>query len=172
MPDRPLTILFLCTGNSARSILAEALLNHLGDGRIVALSAATECRGAQFNRCRALLEEAGIATAHLRSESAELCAGAAALAIDLMVAPCARPRRALSGLPGAPASVHWGLSDPSAVEGSDAERREAFERAWSDIEGRVRLLVALPEDELDRQALAREFGAVHARFQLPSTATT
>lgn len=173
MPDRPLTILFLCTGNSARSILAEALLNHLGDGRFVALSAGTKPRGAVHPLALALLEEGGIATANLRSESVELYAGAAAREIDLVVTLCdSAAAEPCPVLPGAPASVHWGLSDPSAVEGSDAERREAFERAWSDIEGRVRLLVALPEDELDRQALAREFGAVHARFQLPSTATT
>lgn len=173
MPDRPLTVLFLCTGNSARSILAEALLNHLGAGRFVAVSAGTKPRGAIHPLALALLEEGGIATENLRSESIERYAGPAARAIDLVVTLCdSAAAEPCPVLPGAPASVHWGLADPAAIEGSDEERRGAFERTWSDIEGRVRLLLALPQDELDRQALAREFGAAHARFNGSPAAST
>ena len=165
MSDRPLRILFLCTGNSARSILAEALLNHLGEGRFEAVSAGTRPKGIVHPRALALLERSGIATSGLASESVDDYTGAAAKALDLVVTLCdeaaAEP---CPVLPGAPATVHWGLPDPSAVEGTEEERDEAFERTLADLQARLQLFLALPEEDREPEALARESRAIHARF--------
>jgi arsenate reductase len=164
MSDRPLRILFLCTGNSARSILAEALLNHFGEGRFAAVSAGTRPKGAVHPEAIRLLEQGGIDTANLASESVEKYAGPGARAIDLVVTLCdSAAAEPCPVLPGAPATVHWGLADPAAVEGGPEERREAFERTASELEARLRLLLSLPEEDLEPEALARESRAIHDR---------
>lgn len=165
MSDRPLRILFLCTGNSARSILAEALLNHLGQGRFHAVSAGTRPKGAVHPLALALLAESGIATADLRSESVEVYAGRATGELDLVVTLCdGAAAEPCPILPGAPAAVHWGLADPAAVAGSEAAKREAFERTLTELEARIRLLLALPAESLAPETLASEFGAIHAQL--------
>src|SRR5262245_36260088 len=129
MSDRPLRILFLCTGNSARSILAEALLNHLGEGRFEAVSAGTKPKGKVNPRALSLLERSGISTLGLVSESVEDYAGPAAKSLDLVVTLCDQAAaEPCPVLPGAPATVHWGIADPSEVEGTEEERDEAFEK--------------------------------------------
>jgi arsenate reductase len=158
-------VLFLCTGNSARSILAEALLNHLGEGRVEAASAGTHPKGAVHPRALALLERSGIPTRALASESVELYAGPAARELDLVVTLCDRAAaEPCPVLPGAPAAVHWGLADPAATEGSDEERDAAFERTLVELQARLQLLLALPDDALRGGELAGETRAIHARF--------
>ena len=163
MSERPLRILFLCTGNSARSILAEALTNHLGEGRLSAVSAGTKPKGTVHPQALALLERGGIETSELRSESVEIYAGAGVRAIDLVVTLCdSAAAEPCPVLPGAPATVHWGLADPAAVQGSEEERAEAFERTLVELEARIRLLLALPAEEPRRRP-------VSPRSSAPST---
>ena len=165
MSDRPLRVLFLCTGNSARSILAEALLNHLGEGRFEAVSAGTKPKGVVNPRALAVLERSGISTAGLASESVDDYAGAAAKSLDLVVTLCDQAAaEPCPVLPGAPATVHWGLADPTAFEGSDEERDEAFERTLVELQARLQLILALPAEDLEPAVLARESRAIHARF--------
>lgn len=165
---RPLKLLFLCTGNSARSILAEALANHLANGRIVAMSAGTKPKGAVHPLALAVLERRGIATDGLASESVERHVGAdgnPGLAIDVVITLCdSAASEPCPILPGAPATVHWGLPDPAAVEGSEEERDEAFRRTLAALEARLRSLLALPPERLQPTELARELRAIHARF--------
>ncbi|MEZ5312430.1 MAG: arsenate reductase ArsC [Thermoanaerobaculia bacterium] len=165
MTAAPLRILFLCTGNSARSILAEALLNHLGEGRFTAVSAGTNPKAAPHPTALALLREAGIDTAGLASEDVALYSGEGKRPIDLVVTLCdSAAAEPCPLLPGAPATVHWGLPDPAAAGGGEEEQREAFERTFADLEARIRLLLSLPGDEIEASDLAREFRTIHARF--------
>jgi arsenate reductase (thioredoxin) len=165
MSERALRILFLCTGNSARSILAEALANHLGEGRLSAASAGTRPKGTVHPRALALLERRGIETSGLRSESVESYIGSGVQAIDLVVTLCdSAAAEPCPLLPGAPATVHWGLADPAAVQGSEEERAEAFERTLDELEARLRGLLALPLERLEPARLAEELRALHARF--------
>jgi arsenate reductase (thioredoxin) len=164
MPTRAIRILFLCTGNSARSILAEALLNHHGGGRFVAVSAGTRPSGVVNPLALELLAEAGIDAANLRSENLDRYSGPAAPPIDLAVTLCdSAAAESCPILPGAPATVHWGLADPAAVAGGAEIRREAFARTLAELHARIMLLVSLPEEQLRPEVLEREFGAIHAR---------
>jgi arsenate reductase len=163
-PRPALRLLFLCTGNSARSILAEALLNRLGEGRFVAFSAGTKPKGSIHPRALAALARAGVPTAGLASQGIERFAGESAHAIDLVVTLCdAAAAEPCPILPGAPASVHWGLADPTAAAGSDEERDAAFDRTLRELEGRIRRLVALPPRSLEPARLAAEAREIHER---------
>jgi protein-tyrosine-phosphatase len=165
MSPNALRVLFLCTGNSARSILAEALLNHYGDGRFVAVSAGTRPAGVVNPLAIALLAEAGIETANLRSENLDRYIGPAAAPIDLVVTLCdSAAAEPCPILPGAPSSVHWGLVDPAATAGGEESRRAAFALTLAELQARIALLVSLPEEQLRAEVLARECGAIHARF--------
>lgn len=143
--DRPLNVLFLCTHNSARSILAEATLNHIGGGRFRAFSAGSSPRENRKPHPLALqaLQEAGIATDGLRSKSWDEFAQPGAPEMDLVVTVCDNAAGEACPLwPGTPRREHWGYADPSEVKGSDADRLEAFRRTLQAIRRRLERMLA------------------------------
>lgn len=162
MPERPLNVLFLCTHNSARSILAEALLNHIGQGRFKAYSAGSSPRENQQPNALGLqvLRSAGMATDGLRSKSWDEFAATDAPPMDLVITVCDNAAgEACPFWPGHPATAHWGYADPSAGEGSDEHKREAFRQTLHAIHRRLELLVNLPPASLGKlmlQDTARE----------------
>jgi protein-tyrosine-phosphatase len=150
-------VLFLCTGNSARSILAEVLLDHWGKGRFKAYSAGSFPKGAVHPLALDLLLRLGQPTAGLRSKSWDEFAGPDAPVMDFVVTVCDQAAGEICPLwPGHPVTAHWGVPDPAAAAGSDSERQRAFRDALNILENRIKLFVALPLDKLDRMRLQRE----------------
>ena len=153
MSERPLNVLFLCTHNSARSILAEALLNHIGQGRFKAFSAGSRPRTNQQPNPLGLqvLKNAGIPTEGLRSKSWDEFGQPDAPRMDLVITVCNDAAgEVCPNWPGQPATAHWAYADPPATEGSEAQKLEAF---------RLTLRVSLPPEKLERamlQGTARE----------------
>ncbi|MGH8239201.1 MAG: arsenate reductase ArsC [Steroidobacteraceae bacterium] len=153
MRDSPYNVLFLCTGNSARSILAESLLNHFGGGRFRAFSAGSFPKGQVHPVALELLEWAGLPTEGLRSKSWDEFAAPDAPPIDFVITVCDNAAGEVCPVwPGRPVTAHWGIPDPAAVEG-DAEKGAAFRKALADLEARVGLLVNVPIESLDRMAV-------------------
>lgn len=153
MRDRPYSVLFLCTGNSARSILAESLLNHWGRGRFIAFSAGSFPKGQVHPLAIELLEWTRLPTEGLRSKSWDEFAAADAPPIDFVITVCDNAAGEVCPLwPGKPVTAHWGVADPAAVEG-DAEKGAAFRRALTELEARIKLLVNVPIESLDRMAV-------------------
>ncbi|WP_399682497.1 arsenate reductase ArsC [Xenophilus sp.] len=151
-----LHVLFLCTHNAARSILAEAVLNHIGAGRFKAYSAGSSPRGNQRPHPMALdvLEKAGISTAGLRSKSWDEFGLPDAPRMDLVITVCDNAAgEACPYWPGRPATAHWGYPDPSEAQGDEAHRLEAFRQTLHAIRRRLELLVNLPAASLDRMVL-------------------
>ena len=161
--DRPYNLLFLCTGNSARSILAEAMANHLGKGRFHAYSAGSHPRGRVHPVALQILQEAGLPTASLRSKPWDEFAAADAPSMDLIITVCDKAAgEACPVWPGHPVTAHWGVEDPAAVAGSPEQVRHAFAHALHLLQHRITLLLALKPEALDRLALetrVREIGA-------------
>ena len=154
----PLNVLFLCTHNSARSILAEALLNHLGAGRFKAYSAGSSPRENQKPNPIALetLRKVGIATEGLRSKSWDEFATPDAPHMDLVITVCDNAAgEACPYWPGQPATAHWGYADPSAIDGGEEKQREAFRQTLHLIRRRLETFVNLPPDRLDRLAIGQ-----------------
>src|SRR6185437_3646615 len=150
-------VLFLCTGNSARSILGEALLNHWGRGRFRAYSAGSFPKGAVHPLALELLRAMKLPSEGLRSKSWNEFARSDAPVMDLVITVCDNAASEVCPIwPGQPITAHWGVPDPAAVEGAEAERRAAFRDAYNRLEARIKLLVALPIDKLDRLMLKRE----------------
>ena len=148
MTDRIRNVLFLCTGNSARSILAEALLNRDGAGRFRAYSAGSQPKGEPHPAALALLEEQGFPHAGLRSKSWEEFAGPEAPQLDLIITACDSAAGETCPIwPGHPTTAHWGIEDPAAVEGEG--QRQAFLNAFTYLHRRISLLLNLPDAELD-----------------------
>ncbi len=166
MNDRTYNVLFLCTGNSARSILAEALLGTLGKGRFHAYSAGSQPSGLVQPMAAELAQSLGYPTERLRSKSWDEFADPGAPAMDMVITVC--DNAAGEACPvwlGHPALAHWGVPDPAAVEGDDDHRRHAYVAAFATLRRRVELLLALPLDKLDRlaaQSRLREIGEVSA----------
>jgi arsenate reductase (thioredoxin) len=155
--DRTYNVLFLCTGNSARSILAEVLVEHWGKGRFYGYSAGSFPKGTVHPLARDLLERLHLRTTGLRSKSWDEFADDHAPAMDFVFTVCDQAAGEVCPIwPGNPLTAHWGVPDPAAVEGSDAERVRAFRDAYRQLEARVKLFVALPFDKLDRMAIKRE----------------
>jgi arsenate reductase (thioredoxin) len=153
MRERPYNVLFLCTGNSARSILAESLLNHWGRGRFQAFSAGSFPKGQVHPVAIELLEWARLPTEGLRSKSWDEFATADAPPIDFVITVCDNAAGETCPVwPGKPITAHWGIPDPAAVKG-DAEQGAAFRRALADLEARIKLLVNVPVESLDRMAV-------------------
>ena len=152
----PLNVLFLCTHNSARSILAEALLNHLGKGRFKAYSAGSTPRQNQQPNPLALetLSQAGISVDGLYSKSWDEFGQPGAPHMDLVITVCDNAAGETCPFwPGQPATAHWGYADPSAVEGGEDKQREAFRQTLHLIRKRLEVFVNLPTDRLDHLTL-------------------
>lgn len=157
MTDHPRHVLFLCTGNSARSIMAEGILNAEGAGRFVAYSAGSKPTGAPNPYAIAQLRKVGIDPTFARSKSWDEFEGPNAPRLDMVVTVCdSAAAEACPYWPGAPVSLHWGLPDPAAAEGSDAEKAAAFEVAYGILQRRIRAFLALPfVAPVDQAALAQ-----------------
>ena len=157
MTVKPYQILILCTGNSARSIMAEAIINTLGAGRFVAHSAGSQPAGRVHPLALEKLSAIGYPTAQLRSKSWDEFAAADAPQMDFIITVCDNAAGETCPLwPGQPISAHWGFPDPAAVQGSEAEQLAAFEQVFQRITQRVRLLLDLPLASLDALAIRRE----------------
>ena len=149
--DRIINVLFLCTGNSARSILAEAFLNAEGKGRFRAFSAGSFPKGAVNPFALALLGQLGYPTDGLRSKSWDEFAIAGGPQMDFVFTVCDQAAGEVCPIwPGQPVSAHWGIPDPAAVQGSDAEKMQAFREALRMLSNRISVFLELPFDKLDR----------------------
>jgi arsenate reductase (thioredoxin) len=157
MVERTYNVLFLCTGNSARSILAEVLVDHWGGGRFKGYSAGSFPRGVVHADAIHLLQSLGLRAAGLRSKSWDEFARHGAPEMDFVFTVCDQAAGEVCPIwPGNPITAHWGVPDPAAVEGSEIERRNAFREAFRMLERRIKLFVALPLDKLDRMAIKRD----------------
>jgi len=147
---KPFTVLFLCTGNSARSILAEAILNHLGGDRFHAFSAGSYPKGAVHPLALELLRSRDVPIEGLHSKSWAAYSGPDAPKMDMIITVCDQAAGETCPIwPGHPVTVHWGLPDPAAVEGSLDERRDAFGAVFQTLERLIRMLIGLPVEMLD-----------------------
>lgn len=158
-PDR-YGVLFLCTGNSARSIIAESLLRHWGRERFNAWSAGSEPAGFVREPALRMLADAGLPTDGLHSKSWEAFTAADAPRIDFVITVCDEAAEQCPVFPGRPIVAHWGTPDPAAVGGDPEARRSAYRRAWTDLERRIKLLVNLPLASLDRMARQQRLEAI------------
>lgn len=154
-------VLFLCTGNSARSIMAEAILNHLGGDRFAAFSAGSHPTGTVNPFALELLRSKGLAVEKARSKSWDEFADGPAL--DFVFTVCDNAAAEVCpAWPGQPMSAHWGTPDPAAVSGDDETKRRAFRQAYSELEARIRLFLSLPIERLDRLSLRRRLDEIGA----------
>ncbi len=154
MSDRPYNVLFLCTGNSARSILAEVLLNHWGRGRFHAYSAGSHPGGQVNPFAIELLQKNRLPTDELRSKSWDEFAQAGAPELDFVFTVCDNAAGEVCPVwPGQPMTAHWGIADPAAVEGSDDDKRKAFFVAFNQLQNRISMFASLPIAKLDRLSL-------------------
>jgi arsenate reductase len=157
MTDRPYNVLFLCTGNSARSILAESLINHFGSGRFKGYSAGSHPKGAVHPIAFELLKQLKFPTDGLRSKSWDEFAAPGAPALDFVFTVCDNAAsEACPYWPGQPMTAYWGVPDPAAVEGSDADKWVAFRAAFRALENRVKLFTSLPIASIDRLSLQKQ----------------
>lgn len=155
----PLKVLFVCTGNSARSILSEAMANDpaIGKGRLQAWSAGSHPTGRVNPGALAWLEEQGIATAGLCSESWDRYAGADAEPLDLVITVCGNAAAETCPVwPGAPITAHWGVEDPAAVKGNESAVRAAFAEAALRLRRRIEAFVALPLEKMSAEQRLQE----------------
>ena len=161
MAQRSYNVLFLCTANSARSILAETLLNHWGKGRFRGYSAGSFPEGTVHPITIALLTQLKLPTAGLRSKSWDEFTTPGAPPLDFIFTVCDDAAGEVCPVwPGEPMSAHWGVEDPAAVEGTDNEKRAAFRRVLLELENRIKLFINLPVASLDRMTLQRHIEAI------------
>jgi protein-tyrosine-phosphatase len=154
MPDQTINVLFLCTGNSARSILAEVLMNSMGEGRFRGYSAGSYPRGEVHPLALELIGKNRLPADGLRSKSWDEFARPGAPRMDFIFTVCDNAAgEACPVWPGRPMTAHWGVADPAAVEGTDGEKRRAFFTAFNQLRTRIQLFVNLPLARLDSLAL-------------------
>ncbi len=157
MTDRICNVLFLCTGNSARSILAEVLLNSRGGGRFQAFSAGSQPVGRVNPHALEVLQQARLPTAGLRSKSWDEFAQAGAPPLDFVFTVCDSAANEVCPVwPGQPVTAHWGLPDPAAVQGSDSDKAKAFRATFVALDRRIGLFTSLPISGLDQLSLQRK----------------
>ena len=161
MTGRPLNVLILCTGNSARSILGEALVEHWGQGRFRGFSAGSRPKGSVHPLALELLKREGLPTDVMRSKSWDEFAAAGAPPLDFIFTVCDNAAgEACPVWPGHPMTVHWGIDDPAAVEGSAEEKALAFRRAFDELQRRVRAFVDLPIGSLQPRELKQRLQVI------------
>lgn len=161
MTDRIYNVLFLCTGNSARSILAEAILNQIGKGRFRAYSAGSHPAGQVNPYVLETLAAQNLPVAELRSKSWDEFAVPGAPALDFVFTVCDNAAGEVCPVwPGQPISAHWGIEDPAAVKGDDAARRHAVHTALQLLNRRISVFINLPFAKLDKMALKQEVDSI------------
>jgi protein-tyrosine-phosphatase len=161
MEGKTRNVLFLCTGNSARSIMAEVLMNHLGRGRFKAWSAGSHAAGKVNPFSISTLHDMGLPAVGLRSKNWDEFAAPGAPALDFIFTVCDNAAgEACPVWPGKPMTAHWGIEDPAAVEGPDEHKRAAFREAALILKRRIELFVSLPMDKLDVTAINRELDRI------------
>jgi arsenate reductase (thioredoxin) len=154
--ERTYNVLFLCTGNSARSILAEALIDHWGKGRFKGYSAGSFPKGAVHPLALDVLGRLHLSARGLRSKSWDEFARPGAPVMDFVFTVCDQAAGEVCPIwPGNPVTAHWGVPDPAALQGTEGKQRRAFREAYVVLENRIKLFVALPIDKLDRMAIKR-----------------
>lgn len=164
MSDRTFNVLYLCTGNSARSILAEAITNHWGKGNFRGFSAGSHPRGGVHPFALDLLHELKMPRDGLRSKSWDEFAVAGAPHMHFVFTVCDNAAgEACPVWPGQPMTAHWGIPDPAAVEGAEVERRLSFRQAFASLESRIRIFMSLPIAALDKMALQARLDAIGRR---------
>jgi arsenate reductase (thioredoxin) len=157
----PYNVLFLCTGNSARSVMAEALLNYWGRGRFRAFSAGSKPKGEVHPLTLEALERTHLPTEGVRSKSWDEFSGPGAPKLDFVFTVCGNAAKEQCPYwPGQPMTAHWGVDDPAAVEGSQEEQTRAFNRALRELDARIKLFISLPIDSLDKMAVKEKLQAI------------
>jgi len=157
----PYNVLFLCTGNSARSIMAEALLNHWGQGRFRAFSAGSHPKGQVHPLALEMLQRMHLPTAGFRSKSWDEFATPDAPPLDFVFTVCDNAAQEVCPIwPGQPMTAHWGIRDPAAVEGTDEAKLRAFRTAYRELDARIKIFASLRFDQLDQMSLQRQLDEI------------
>jgi arsenate reductase (thioredoxin) len=158
---KPLNVLFLCTGNSARSQMAEVILNRLGAGKFRAFSAGSQPAGYVHPMALQMLRNAHYDTSNLRSKSWEEFSGPDAPQLDFVFTVCDNAAKEVCPIwPGQPMTAHWGLPDPAKAEGTDAERNLAFADSLRMLSNRIGIFVSLPIDKLSKLSLQKKLDEI------------
>jgi len=161
MSDRPYNMLFLCTGNSARSILAESIMNKLGEGKFHAFSAGSRPNGKVNPLALDLLKQLDFPTEGLRSKSWDEFAGPGGIPFDFIITVCDNAAGETCPVwPGMPITAHWGIPDPAAVKGTEPERKAAFTQAFKALDGRIRRFLSLPIASIDQICIKERMDAI------------
>jgi protein-tyrosine-phosphatase len=161
MKERPFNVLFLCTGNSARSILAEQLINYWGGDKFFGFSAGSHPRGAVHPIALELLRHMKLPTEGLRSKSWNEFAKPGAPSLDFVFTVCDNAAGEVCPYwPGQPMTAHWGVEDPAAVDGPDTQKWLAFRRTFKELENRIKIFTSLPIRSLDRIKLQERLDAI------------
>jgi len=154
-------VLFLCTGNSARSVMAEALLNYWGETRFAGFSAGSQPRGEVHPLALETLQKNHLPVSGLRSKSWEEFAAPGAPPLHFVFTVCDRAAQELCPIwPGQPMTAHWGIQDPAGEDGSEDEQRRAFNRAFRELDARIKLFTSLRTEALDTLSLQRQLDAI------------
>jgi protein-tyrosine-phosphatase len=168
---RPYNVLFLCTGNTARSILAEAYLNAAGRGKYRAFSAGSHPKGVVNPFALELLQKHRVDATGLRSKAWDEFAQPGAPALDFVFTVCDNAAGEVCPVwPGQPMTAHWGVEDPAAVEGTDEDKRRAFFRAYTHLQNRINIFMNLSLDKLDRLSLQKKLDDIGkmSRTEVPA----
>jgi arsenate reductase (thioredoxin) len=161
MESRPLNVLFLCSGNTARSIMAEALLNGMGAGRFRAYSAGSQPTGVVSRFARELLQANRLPMEGVRSKSWEEFSTSGAPALDFVITVCDQAAREVCPVwPGRPMTAHWGVKDPAVAQGDVEMKQRAFFHAFNELQHRLRIFVSLPLERLDEVSLQTRLDAI------------
>jgi arsenate reductase (thioredoxin) len=161
MAEKIYNVLFLCTGNSARSIMAEKLMEHWGNGKFKAFSAGSFPNGKVNPFAIKVLQELKLSTEGLRSKSWDEFTGVNAPHLDFVFTVCDNAAGEVCPFwPGQPMTAHWGVEDPAAVEGSDKEKLAAFKKAASYLSNRIKMFTSIPLEKLDQVKIKKEIDAI------------
>lgn len=162
------SVLFLCTGNSARSIMAESLLRHWGGQNFIAYSAGSQPKGLVHHKTLALLQMMNLPTDGLRSKSWDEFSSSSGVRLDFVFTVCSSAAGEICPVwPGQPITAHWGVADPVGQEGTERERNFAFRRALLELEQRIKLFISLPIHSLDRVRLQRSVDEIGRSVRFP-----